>query len=322
MTHYPLLPASTRSLLRRYRLDAREAIVPNLSGGQLMRRKGQSLEFRDFVTYVPGDDIRFVDWRASARRGSADDLVVRSYVAEEQLRLIVSVDTGPTMAFPELGSRPAMTKMLIARWLAEALARVALDAGDTVFIHQLFDRAQSPPYPVYHEQQLRAALAQLLPTTAQAPANIRRLLPALPPATVWLVITDSYFYAEPTPDIQALAATIAQAQAGLCWVLVIELDCWKYERGQLGTDVWQVPIGSGRDEIKIQFDKSDDEYLGAVEEQIKAAKSSFHQAARLSEIDVCPWAWPAHDPLNPELFFNTTFLNDRQIQRIFVKQTI
>ena len=101
MKSYPLLPYAARRLLQRYRLEARQALAPNLTGGQLMRRKGQSMEFREHVVYQIGDDIRFVDWRASARRGQEHDLVARSFVAEEQLKLLISVDTRPTMALPE-----------------------------------------------------------------------------------------------------------------------------------------------------------------------------------------------------------------------------
>ena len=70
MDDFPL----SASFLQRYRLRARKRTRAAQVGAHLVRRKGASLEFRDHALYAPGDDIRHVDWRTSARLGRGEDL--------------------------------------------------------------------------------------------------------------------------------------------------------------------------------------------------------------------------------------------------------
>lgn len=331
MSSLPLLPLTARRLLRRYRLEAREALAPNLAGGQLMRRKGQGLEFREYVTYQPGDDIRFVDWRASVRRGLKHDLVVRSFAAEEELKLLISVDTRPTMALPEPERDRSVgcSKLLIARWLAEALARVALDGGDRAAIHRLFAASSSQPDLIASEAQLRQVIMRLTPSVEeQPPTNLRQLQPFLPPTAVWVIITDGYFMpSDQAPlarDLRDLLATITRAQVGMCWVLLIDLDSWPYEIARLGGEVWQVPRPHAPGDLTVQLggDQPGLENRRAVEARIEAARNQFMQETRLDALDYRHWPWPAADEPDPTRFFTDHFLNDRRLQSIFVKQTI
>lgn len=310
----PLLP-STRALLRRYRLKLIETMQPNLYGGQLMRRKGQSLEFRDYVPYLPGDDIRFVDWRASARRGSAEDLVVRSFVAEEQLRLVVSVDTRPSMQLPA-----ALPKLQIALWLAEAISRVAIESGDQVHLHALFDPGRAAPTALVSETHLRRALERL-PGAAQhatSPVlNLHSLRPHLPPTAVWLIVTDCYFDSERT--LQSLAAEMVRAQAGFCWVLLIDLDTWSHELIGLHKTVWQI---AGPEAPAAQRVELSSQNIETVHRKIEQHKQRLRTAARLHLNDWRAWSWPATVQPDREEFFNSTFLNDERIQSIFMKHTL
>ncbi|NJN15475.1 MAG: DUF58 domain-containing protein [Oscillochloris sp.] len=291
----------------------------------MMRRKGQSLDFREHVAYQLGEDVRFVDWRASARHGQEHDLVVRNFVAEEQLKLLISVDTRPTMALPEPEHErtSGMSKLLIARWLAEALARVALDGGDSVALHHLFDETQRPPQAVAGEQELRRAITALTPADQeQSPANLRRLQPFLPPTAVWVIVTDCYF--EFTTDVRRLSATVAQAQAGMCWVLLVELDSWPYESADLGSDVWQVPLFGSGAEVTIQLgsDQPGAENRRAIEAEIERNRSQFIKATRLADLDHRHWIWPRETVANPLQFFTHQLLADRHLQSMFVKQTL
>lgn len=128
------LPIS-RALLESYRLASHRQKRPGLVGGHQMRRKGQSLEFYDYRPYMPGDDIRHVDWRASARHGGTDHLLVRTYVAEEHLTLIISLDTRESMFMPHL-----MPKAQITAWLAEAISWITLRSADRIILHRLFGK--------------------------------------------------------------------------------------------------------------------------------------------------------------------------------------
>jgi uncharacterized protein (DUF58 family) len=96
------------------------------------RARGEGREFESLREYVPGDDPRHVDWRASARRGR---LIVRQYQTERRHTVMIAVDTGRLMA-ARVGDA---TKLDHALNCATALARASREFADRVgFI--AFDR--------------------------------------------------------------------------------------------------------------------------------------------------------------------------------------
>ena len=56
--------------------------------------RGQSMEFEDLRPYIPGDNLRDMDWKASSRSGIP---MVRNYVADKRKQIIFMADTGKTM---------------------------------------------------------------------------------------------------------------------------------------------------------------------------------------------------------------------------------
>jgi uncharacterized protein (DUF58 family) len=95
------------------------------------RGPGRGTEFDSLREYVRGDDVRAIDWRASARRGATatgNPLQVRQYRPERDRRVIVALDTGRTSA-ARVGDAPRLDAALDAALL---LAAVALKAGDRV----------------------------------------------------------------------------------------------------------------------------------------------------------------------------------------------
>jgi uncharacterized protein (DUF58 family) len=100
------------------------------------RGPGRGTEFDSLREYVRGDDVRAIDWRASARRGATiggsagtgSSLQVRQYRPERDRRLIVVLDTGRTSA-ARVGDAPRLDASLDAALL---LAAVALRAGDRI----------------------------------------------------------------------------------------------------------------------------------------------------------------------------------------------
>lgn len=92
-------------------------------GAMRSRTRGAGLDLVGSRPYRPGDDVRRIDWhasaRASSRRGS-DELVVREHLTEEATHVLASVDRGPSMAVSgtglpvlEKGSAAAEAAMLI-----------------------------------------------------------------------------------------------------------------------------------------------------------------------------------------------------------------
>ena len=103
----------------------RQPIHSLLSGRHASRLRGRGLSFEELRHYQPGDDVRSIDWHATARLGSPH---VRVYNQERERPVLVVVDQRFPMFF---GSRRAM-KSVVAAELAALAAWRTLDAGDRI----------------------------------------------------------------------------------------------------------------------------------------------------------------------------------------------
>ncbi|MGL4512092.1 MAG: DUF58 domain-containing protein [Lacipirellulaceae bacterium] len=130
-----LLPADLVTRLERLELVTRKVFRGRMKGERRSHRKGQSVEFADFRNYVPGDDLRALDWNLYAR---LDRLIVKLFLEEEDLQLALLVDASPSMGFGE------PTKLEFAKRVASALGFLGLARGDRVRVHTLAGK-QSPP---------------------------------------------------------------------------------------------------------------------------------------------------------------------------------
>lgn len=91
-------PWSVRVLppfLSRKHLPSRLARLRELEGQHPALVRGQGTEFDSLREYVVGDDVRSIDWRATARR---NDVVVRTWRPERDRRVLIVLDTGRTSA--------------------------------------------------------------------------------------------------------------------------------------------------------------------------------------------------------------------------------
>ncbi len=123
-----LLSPELLARLERLELVTRKIFRGRMKGERRSRRKGQSVEFADFRSYVPGDDLRFVDWNLYAR---LDKLFLKLYLEEEDLHFYTLVDASASMDFG------TPTKLHYARQLAAALGFIGLCRSDRVKIETL-----------------------------------------------------------------------------------------------------------------------------------------------------------------------------------------
>lgn len=124
----PLLSPQLLSRLERLELVSRKVFRGRLKGERRSRRKGQSVEFADFRNYVPGDDLRFLDWNLYAR---LDKLFLKLFLEEEDLHFWALVDVSQSMDFG------TPNKLHYAKQLAAALGFIALVRADRVQIEAL-----------------------------------------------------------------------------------------------------------------------------------------------------------------------------------------
>ncbi|MFM9273889.1 DUF58 domain-containing protein [Pseudarthrobacter sp. NKDBFgelt] len=88
--------------------------------------RGRSLDFDDLRAYIPGDEVRDIDWKASARHGSP---LIRRYVAVRRQTVILVTDTGRNMA---AAARGGETKKDIAVMALGVMGYLAHRHGDVV----------------------------------------------------------------------------------------------------------------------------------------------------------------------------------------------
>jgi uncharacterized protein (DUF58 family) len=137
------LPGSIRVLPAfnsRKHLPSRLARLRELDGSTSVMVRGQGTEFDSLRDYVRGDDVRSLDWRATARRtdptrASGPRLVVRTWRPERDRRVVIIVDSGRTAA-ARIDDEPRLDTAYESALLLAALASKAGDRVDLV----IYDR--------------------------------------------------------------------------------------------------------------------------------------------------------------------------------------
>src|SRR4051795_7101459 len=84
--------------LNHLQLSARSVVEGTISGAHRSPVKGASVEFRQHRFYVPGDELRRLDWRVLAR---TDRPYIKEYDEETNLRCVLMLDTSGSMAYGE-----------------------------------------------------------------------------------------------------------------------------------------------------------------------------------------------------------------------------
>src|SRR5690606_4909852 len=149
----------------RRHLPSRLARLREMDGRAAVQVRGEGTEFDSLREYVIGDDVRSIDWRATARRS---EVVVRTWRPERDRRVMIVVDSGRTSAARD-GEEPRLDASIEATL---RLAALASRAGDRVEV-MAFDR------------RVRARVAG-----AQGPRLMPALADALAPVEPELLETD------------------------------------------------------------------------------------------------------------------------------------
>ena len=84
------------SQVRRIEIRARRVVQDALAGEYHSAFRGRGMEFDEVREYIPGDDIRTIDWNVTARAGSPH---VKRYVEERELTVLILVDASSSGRF-------------------------------------------------------------------------------------------------------------------------------------------------------------------------------------------------------------------------------
>src|SRR5438094_8219230 len=115
-----------RTLARIHSLDLRARLIVEglMTGMHRSPYQGISVEFAQHRQYVPGDDIRHVDWKVFGR---SDKIYLKQYLEETNLNLILMVDASESMGFGSVNNgKETWTKYDHATAIAASLAYMAI----------------------------------------------------------------------------------------------------------------------------------------------------------------------------------------------------
>ncbi len=131
-------PAPLQEILRQVRrveLRTRGLVTSRFSGEYHSVFKGQGIEFVEVREYLPGDDVRTIDWNVSARTGG---VFVKKYVEERELTVLLAVDLSGSQRW---GTRARFKSEMVVE-AAATLAMSAVRNNDRVGLLVFTDRVE------------------------------------------------------------------------------------------------------------------------------------------------------------------------------------
>ena len=151
-------------------LLARKPMVGGVSGRHTSPHRGSSVEFAEYRKYVPGDDLRRLDWRAFGR---SDRFYVKEYEADTNLRCCLVLDTSGSMNFAAEGR---LSKIDYARRVCGAIGYLASQQGDAVGISCVADGVVQTLPPRRSQAHLRLVFDILEQAKPAGPTRLPEVL--------------------------------------------------------------------------------------------------------------------------------------------------
>ncbi len=193
---------------------ARQVVEGFCSGLHRSPHKGFSVEFRQHRAYVPGDEIRHIDWRVFAR---SDRFYIREYEEETNLRATLLVDLSGSMNY----GRGGVTKWEYAVRLAACLSYLMLQQQDSVGLATFDSRLGTvipPRSRVRHLQLILDTLQAAKPGGETELGTVfRDLVPKLHRRGLLVVISDCF------ADVPELLKALAHLRHAHHEVLVFQI---------------------------------------------------------------------------------------------------
>jgi len=174
--------------VRRLELATRRLVRDLVAGDYASAFRGRGLEFSEVREYTPGDEVRSIDWRVTARLGVP---YVRRYEEERELTLVLAVDAS---ASAKVGSR-LRTKAELASEVAAVMALAGARHHDRIGAAFVTDRLEHYVEPKKGRRQALRVVSDVLGWQPANPhtnleAALTELEAALPPRAVVILLSD------------------------------------------------------------------------------------------------------------------------------------
>ncbi len=189
--------------------------------------RGRSLDYDDLREYVPGDEIRDIDWKATARHGSP---LVKRYVAARKQTVLFVVDTGSSMAAAAPDGEP---KKDLAVLVTGMLGYLALRHGDLVGLVEgdsAGSRLHEAKSTEAHLEGLLRAIdraATLQAASSRFTDQLRYVAEHVRSRTLLVAIADDRALEGTDPEQVALLRRL-HAQHEVLWVTISDADPTTY----------------------------------------------------------------------------------------------
>ena len=210
-----------------YQLGLPRMPVSGRTGELLGRGTGTSLEFQEYREYLPGDDIRHLDWAAYAR---SDSLMVRLYREEISPRLEVLLDVSKSMT-------TGLEKVLLAKRLAALFGLLSGAIGGRPVIWLVGDER---PARSLHLETLESLESEPFEAVTSLEAVLQDHQPPMQRQSIRVVISDFLFPHDPQSLVRSLTR-----DATVVW-LIQTLTAWESEPAT-GRGTRLVDIETGRE---------------------------------------------------------------------------
>lgn len=149
------LPRDLLRAVRQIEIGTRRLIDEVMAGAYHSSYKGEGMEFAEVREYVPGDDVRAIDWNVTARTGRPH---IKQFVEERELNVVLAVDVSASGSF---GSQLHSKSEAMAT-LGALLAFSAARNGDKVGLMLFSDRVERWLPPAKGRKQALRVLREML----------------------------------------------------------------------------------------------------------------------------------------------------------------
>ena len=195
-------------------LRVHQAVEGPISGRHRSPLHGGSPEFADYREYVPGDDLRDLDWRAFGR---SDRFYIKRYEEESNLRAHIVLDSSASMGY----GRHASSKYDYAATLAVSLAALLLRQRDAVGLTTFDTAEQTRLRPSASSAQLTRVVSMLESIQPAGETDLGAALAALadqlPPRSLVALISDLL------TDLDSVYEAIGKLQHGGHELLLVQV---------------------------------------------------------------------------------------------------
>jgi uncharacterized protein (DUF58 family) len=191
-----LTPKELIKKVRRIQLQTRHTVNDLFAGQYHSTFKGRGMEFEDVREYMPGDDIRTIDWNVTARSGRP---YIKKFTEERELTVMLLIDVSASNLF----GTQSQLKRDLATEIAAVLAFSAIRNNDRIGLILFSDQVEKVIPAQKGTQHVLRIIRELL--TFEPTGKKSRLIPALdylnhicPRRVTSFLLSDFYF--DDTPE--------------------------------------------------------------------------------------------------------------------------